>query len=176
MLVVGAVEVRRSASGASYPGRVRFRLIPARTAVDLELFVAEVVEPGSTVVTDGLKEYGVVTLHGCTHSVQIAGRGGLAKDDVLTQFHLAASNLKTWLAGTHHGAESKKHLQAYLNEYAYRFNRRGNVFAAFQRLLGIASHVRGPGYDQLYADEGEADGWRHPDPPGESPSASTSVA
>ena len=174
ILVVGAVEVRLNAkTGAHYPGRVRFRQIPARTAVDLELFVAETVEPGSIVVTDGLKEYGVVTLHGCKHSIQIAGRGGFTKDDVLKHFHLAASNLKAWLIGTHHGAPSKKHLQAYLNEFAYRFNRRGNVFAAFQRLLGIAAQVRGPEYEQLYADAGEPDGWAHPDPPGHPASAPT---
>ena len=177
MIVIGAVEVRLNAkTGAHYPGRLRFRLIPARTAVELELFVAEVVEPGSIVVTDGLKEYDVVTLHGFKRSIQIAGRAGLTKDDVLKHFHLAASNLKTWLAGTHHGAPSKKHLQAYLNEYAFRFNRRGDVFAAFQRLLGIASQVRGPEYDQLYADDGEPDGWLHPDPPGKPTSASTWVA
>lgn len=174
MLVIGAVEVRlNEKTGAHYPGRVRFRLIPARTAVELELFVSEVVEPGSIVVTDGLKEYGVVTLHGCRRSVQMAGRAGLTQDDVLQHFHLAASNLKAWLIGTHHGAPSKKHIQAYLNEFAFRFNRRGNVFAAFQRLLGIAAHVRGPEYDELYADEGEPDGWLHPDPPGKSPSATT---
>lgn len=177
MLVVGAVEVRLNAkTGAHYPGRVRFRQIPARTAVDLELFVAETVEPGSIVATDGLKEYGVVKLHGCKRSIQIAGRAGVKQEDVLRHFHLAASNLKAWLIGTHHGAPSKKHLQAYLNEFAYRFNRRGNVFAAFQRLLGIASQVRGPEYDQLYADAGELDGWAHPDPPGHPASASTWVA
>ena len=177
MLVIGAVEVRLNAkTGAHYPCRLRFRLIPARTAVELELFVAEVIEPGSIVVTDGLKEYGVVTLHGCKRSIQIAGRGGLTRDDVLKHFHLAASNLKAWLVGTHHGAPSKKHLQAYLNEYAFRFNRRGNVFATFQRLLGIAAQVRGPEYEQLYADDGEPDGWLHPDPPGKSTSASTWVA
>ena len=90
----------------------------------------------------------------------------MKRDEVLRHFHLVISNLKAWLAGTHHGAVSGKHMQAYLNEYVYRFNRRGNVFAGFQRLLGIASQVRGPEYDELYAEAGEPDGWEHPDPAG----------
>lgn len=165
ILVVGAVEVRLNENtGKHYPGRVRFRQIPSRSAVNLELFVAETVEPGSTLITDGLKEYR--SIPGYRHSAQIAGRGGFTKDDVTKHFHLAASNLKAWLMGTHHGAVSKKHIQAYLNEYAFRFNRRGNLYAAFQRVLGIGTNVRGPTYDEIYADDGEPGGWAHPNPLG----------
>lgn len=55
-----------------------------------------------------------------------------------------------WLMGTHHGAASHEHLQAYLNEFAFRFNRRGNPQAAFQTILGIAGGKRGPELAQLY--------------------------
>lgn len=81
-------------------------------------------------------------------------------------FHTVVSNRKACLAGTHHGAVSKKHLQAYLNEFVFRFNRRMNEQAAFQTILGVASRVRGPELDQLYVDQGGAGGWAHPDPPG----------
>ena len=54
----------------------------------------------------------------------------------------------------------------YLNEYSYRFNRRRNPQAAFQTILGLATRVRGPEYDELYADAGEAGGWEHPTGPG----------
>ena len=57
--------------------------------------------------------------------------------------HLVFSNLKTWLNGIHHGV-SAKHLQAYLNEFTFRFNRRFYPFNAFRSLLGIAGGVEAP--------------------------------
>ena len=110
---------------------------------------------------DGLSSYFDLPLAGFKRRVERAV-GGRSKDDVLKHYHLAVSNLKTYLAGTYHGAVSGKHVQAYLNEYCFRFNRRNNPHAAFQTLLGIASRVRGPEYDELYADEGEEGAWVHP--------------
>ena len=66
--------------------------------------------------------------------------------------HRVFGNLQTWLRGTHHGV-GHKHLQAYLNEFAFRFNRRRTPMAAFQTLLGLGT-LHGPTtYDQLYAVE-----------------------
>ena len=70
--------------------------------------------------------------------------------------HLVFSNLKTWLNGIHHGV-SAKHLQAYLNEFTFRFNRRFYPFNAFRSLLGIAGDATAPTYAQLYSGE-----WEHP--------------
>ena len=167
MIVVGAVEVRLNAkTGKHYPGRIRLRYLPSgRSKLALLGFVVEIIEKRSVVVTDGLSTYTDVPLVGYTRSIESTSQG-MKRDDVLRHFHLVISNLKAWLAGTHHGAVSGKHMQAYLNEYVYRFNRRGNVFAGFQRLLGIASKVHGPEYGQLYAEAGEPDGWEHPDPAG----------
>jgi hypothetical protein len=64
--------------------------------------------------------------------------------------------LKTWLTGVHHGV-SAKHLQAYLNEFTFRFNRRFYPFNAFRSLLGIAGEVAAPTFGALYSGE-----WRHP--------------
>ena len=64
--------------------------------------------------------------------------------------HLVFSNLKTWLRGIHHGV-SPQHLQAYLNEFTFRFNRRFYPFNAFRSLLGIAGDVTAPTYAELYA-------------------------
>ncbi len=58
-------------------------------------------------------------------------------EEFLPISHLVFSNLKTWLNGIHHGV-SAKHLQAYLNEFTFRFNRRFYPFNAFRSLLGIA--------------------------------------
>ena len=55
--------------------------------------------------------------------------------------HRAFGNLKSWLVGTHHGVDPK-HLQSYLDEYVFRFNRREHPMAAFSTLLGIASNEK----------------------------------
>jgi hypothetical protein len=61
---------------------------------------------------------------------------------------ISDSRLQTWLRGTHHGV-SGKHLQAYLDEFVFRFNRRRTPMAAFQSLLGLGSHERGTTYAEL---------------------------
>jgi len=55
--------------------------------------------------------------------------------------HVPVGNLRAWLAGTLHGAVRPQHLQAYLDEFAFRYNRRGNFQAAFQTLLGLVPKV-----------------------------------
>jgi hypothetical protein len=60
---------------------------------------------------------------------------------------------EAWLGGTHHGV-GHDHLQAYLVEFTFRFNRRRTPMAAFQTLLGLASGVHGPTtYEMLYGSE-----------------------
>jgi hypothetical protein len=81
------------------------------------------------------------------------GRGGRIPADRPPCF----SNLKAWLQGTHHGRVEPQHLQAYLNEFTFRFNRRFYPFNAFRSLLGIGTNGEGPTYDGLY--EGT---WKHP--------------
>ena len=61
-------------------------------------------------------------------------------------------HLKTWLAGTHHGV-GEQHLQHYLNEHVFRFNRRRAPMAAFQSLLGFASQHEPTTYNMLYDGE-----------------------
>lgn len=77
-------------------------------------------------------------------------------DAHLPMIHIAFSNLKTWLLGTHHGV-SHQHLQAYLNEFVFRFNRRFYPMTAFNSVLGLASHASAPTYETLYSGE-----WTHP--------------
>jgi len=69
--------------------------------------------------------------------------------------HLVVSNMNTQLAGTHHGV-SAKHLQAYLNEYQFRFNRRFYPFNAFRSLLGIARDAASPILENLCSGD-----WQH---------------
>jgi len=62
--------------------------------------------------------------------------------------------LKTWLLGTHHGRIEPQHLQAYLNEYVFRFNRRFYPMTAFNSALGLAARSVSPTYAQLYSASG----------------------
>ena len=154
-LVVGAVEVRewtspKTGKVSTYPGRVRFRHIDNAIQPVLVDFTLETVEGGSTVVTDGFEAYHILPQFGYSHEVESTARG-MKQDAVLRHYHLAVSNLKTWLKGTFHGAVEGKHLQGYLNEFAFRHNRRRNLFAAFQTLMGIAGKVKGPTQEALYA-------------------------
>jgi hypothetical protein len=73
-------------------------------------------------------------------------------EEFMPIIHLVFSNLKTWLLGIHHGV-SPQHLQAYLNEFTFRFNRRYCPFNAFRSLLGIAGDVTAPSYAEFYAGE-----------------------
>ena len=85
---------------------------------------------------------------------EVAAPGALRDAQVAEIFlpiiHLVFSNLKTWLRGIHHGV-SPQHLQAYLNEFTFRFNRSFYPFNAFRSLLGIAGDVTAPTYAELYA-------------------------
>lgn len=143
VLVVGAVEVRDEA-----PGRIRLRCIEQADALNLHKFIRETVEEDSTLVTDGWRGYN--GLYGYRQVREVEGEGRHA-DDVLSCFHMAISNMKAWLKGTHHGRVEREHLQSYLEEFSFRFNRRGNLGAAFQRLLGLSSKIGTVTYDDIYA-------------------------
>lgn len=154
-LVVGAVEVRawanpKTGKTSTYPGRVRFRSIDHAIQPVLVDFALETVEGGTMVVTDGFEAYPILTQFGYLHEVESTARG-IEKDAVLCHYHLVVANLKTWIKGTFHGAIEGKHLQGYLNEFAFRHNRRHNLFAAFRTMLGIAGRVKGPTQEALYA-------------------------
>lgn len=55
-------------------------------------------------------------------------------DEKLRWVHILISNAKAFIAGTYHGLD-KGHLQVYLNEFCYRFNRRAWQPQLFGRLL-----------------------------------------
>lgn len=135
-LVAGAVEVRGRASG-----RVRLHVVPDSSAVSLSSFVKRNVEPGTIVITDGWQGYAPLSGMGYRHRSKTQGRRERALV-ILPRIHQVFGNLKTWLRGTHHGVEAK-HLQAYLDEFVFRLNRRRTPMAAFQSLLGLTG-AHGP--------------------------------
>jgi len=129
-LVLIATEVCGTAIG-----RIRLLVIPNSTAETLIESVESLVECGSNVVTDGLGIYNGLKDHGFDHTVSRTtpevGR------NLLPKAHRVASLLKRWLLGTHQGAVSSEHLQQYLDEFVFRFNRRASRSRGllFYRLL-----------------------------------------
>ena len=112
--------------------------------------------PGSLIVTDDWSGYASLRTRGYDHHAIAECGDPEVAEQFLPVSHLVFSNLKTWLSGIHHGV-SEKHLQAYLNEYTFRFNRRFYPFNAFRSLLGIAGDATAPTYAELYSGE-----WQHP--------------
>lgn len=105
-------------------GRIRMRRILDASALSLESFMLESVAPGSVVHTDGWRGYSGTTAKGYVHEVTIIKRSKQTASELLPRVHLVCSLLKRWLMGTHQGAVSHKHLDYYLDEFTFRFNRR----------------------------------------------------
>jgi transposase-like protein len=146
-LVVGAVEVRGKAAG-----RVQLQVVPDASARSLTGFVKRTIAPGTLILTDGWPAYASLADVGYRHRPRTQGPPERAAK-FLPHIHRVFGNLKTWLRGTHHGV-GHDHLQAYLDEFTFRFNRRRIPMAAFQTLLGLASGVHRPTtYDMLYRSE-----------------------
>jgi transposase-like protein len=143
--VIGAIEVR----GGKSPGRIRLYQLPQPLSVHVLEFLKQNVDLGATVRTDASHLYDRVVDSGFNHDI-VSVAHGARQEEVLPTLHLAFANLKAWLQGTFHGAVRKEHLQAYLDEFTFRFNRRGNLQAAFQRVLGIGTTVQGPTHAGLY--------------------------
>ncbi len=127
-IVVVAVEEKGSGIG-----RIRFRQIPNGSAPNLNRFLLESVEPGSVIHTDGWKGYRKVGSIGFKHEVTVLKGRKEAASELLPRVHLVISLLKRWLMGTHQGSVSHKHLDYYLDEFTFRFNRpksmnRGKLF------------------------------------------------
>ena len=125
-------------------GRIRMRCIPDATSGSLLSFLQDAIEPGSTVVTDGWSGYAGLSSHGYKHEVKVLrGKNKDAAIRILPRVHRAVSLLKRWLLGTHQGAVSTEHLDYYLDEFTFRFNRRTSKSRGklFYRLVQQAVQV-----------------------------------
>ena len=148
ILIVGAVEVQDGGAG---PGRIRLKEIPDYSAASLHAFLAAHLAPGATAKTDGFSSYaGAPSVHHDPHVV-----GKMAAHIVLPWVHRVFSNLKVWALGVYHGLR-RKHLQSYLDEFVFRFNRRRTRHAAFRSLLGIGAGHAPLSYKLLISPEANA--------------------
>ena len=152
LIVVAAEEVGRGI------GRIRMKRIPDASSQSLHTFVGESIEPGSIVHTDGWEGYSGVEMKGYVHEITVLRKRKESASDLLPRVHRAVSLLKRWLMGTHQGAVSHEHLDYYLDEFTFRFNRRTSRYRGklFYRLIQQAvvmepepykqmvRHIRGP--------------------------------
>jgi len=122
-------------------GRIRLRRVDDLTKVSLHGFIREAIEPGSTVRTDGLSAY--EGLADYLHDPRVRGPDRRQASVLLPRVHRVASLLKRWLLGTHQGAVGHAHLDYYLDEFTFRFNRRRSASRGklFYRLTQQAVQV-----------------------------------
>jgi transposase-like protein len=105
-------------------GRVRLAVAEAPNTNELVEFACQVVEPGSTIRTDGARVFRKLATMGYAHDYVTVYNSADPAHELLPGVHIVSSLLKRWIAGTHHQRVSDKHLPYYLDEYTFRFNRR----------------------------------------------------
>ncbi len=121
-IVVVALEVH-SPKGF---GRVRMRRIPDVSGKSLVPFVCDVAEKGSEILTDGWSGYNELSKYGYKHKRVVLSNTGDPAHISMPGVHRVAALVKRWLLSTHQGSVSQKHLEYYLDEYTFRFNRRAS--------------------------------------------------
>ena len=132
-------------------GRIRMRRILDASADSLIPFIENSIEPGSTVHTDGWLGY--LPLEGKEYRHEITYLKGNSKtaSELMPRVHRVVALLKRWLLGTHQGGVSIEHLDAYLDEFTFRFNRRRSKSRGklFYRLAQQAVAAAPVPYDQI---------------------------
>lgn len=133
-------------------GRIRMARISNASAASLRQFIRGAVEPGSVVHTDGWEGYSGLEKDGYRHEVTVLrGRGKDAAVELLPRVHRVAGLLKRWLLGTHQGSVRGNHLDYYLDEFTFRFNRRKSRSRGklFYRLVEQALNVEPSPYHSM---------------------------
>ena len=113
------------------------RRIPNASADVLSEFVLDNVARGSEVRTDAWNGYNHIGRYRFSHVITNLAESGDPAHVAMPEVHRVASLLKRWLLGTHQGAVSHDHLDYYLDEFTFRFNRRRSRHRGllFYRLL-----------------------------------------
>lgn len=138
-------------------GRIRMRRLPSLSADAIADFVREAIAPGGTVLTSR-KECADLSVPGYRMDRPPSSRGRKTVPMRLARVLRVESLFKRWILGTHQGAVSPAHLDHYLDEYVFRFNRRtsrhrGKLFyRCIEQAMqvepapykALVKHVRGP--------------------------------
>ncbi|MCZ8515171.1 IS1595 family transposase [Paenibacillus filicis] len=114
------------------PKYLKMQVIPDVKGTTLVDFAQKYIEEGATIASDRYRSYKALAKEGFQH---VAKKYDLAENpDHLKWLHTVISNAKAFIGGTFHGLDPK-HLQAYLDEFCYRFNRREFKSELFNRLV-----------------------------------------
>ena len=134
-------------------GRCRLKVLSSADTETLRSFLLANVAPGSVLLTDGFSPYARAVGADYTHKVAVISGSGKKAHDLLPGVHRVMALLKRWLLGTHQGSVEVDHLQAYLDEFAFRFNRRGSKARGmlFYRLLQQSVETGPRSFRELFA-------------------------
>ena len=139
-LVAGAIERR----GTGF-GRARLQIIPDASSASLADFIRTYVSPGATLITDGWPPYPpAAAAAGVSIEVHNIKASGQPAHLSLPGVHLLFSLSKRVLEGTYQGSVQPEHLQAYLDEFVFRFNRRNSHTRGLLFFRLLESAVAGP--------------------------------
>ena len=119
-------------------GRVRFKIISESSGEELFSFIEDNIEHGSKIITDGWTGYSSLSQsNNYEHEMKIISGSGKEAHELLPHVHMVDSLVKRWINGTHQGKVSTKHLAYYLDEFAFRFNRKLSTYRGklFYRLI-----------------------------------------
>src|SRR5665213_304941 len=149
LIIVGAVEVRdRTSGGPQKPkrigakyldtlsGRIRLAMIHSNHAVNIHAFIKANIKPGTTLLSDGHPSY--LGLADYRHDPRVVGKA--AGHVILPWIHRVFSLLQRWALGTYHGLR-RRHIDTYLNEFVFRYNRRFYRHVSFETILGLAANA-----------------------------------
>lgn len=147
ILVIGAIEIvdhttkkpqQPKRLGAKYldtmSGRCRLAAIPSNEAQHIHAFIRANISPGTTLVSDGHASYSGLADY--RHDPRVVG--SMAAHVPLRWIHRLFALLKRWSLGTYHGLR-REHIDSYLNEFVFRYNRRFYRHVSFETVLGLAA-------------------------------------
>ena len=131
-------------------GRCRMSIIDDGSADSIHPFITENIETGSTLITDGWNGYRGIENKGFARKIHVQ-KNEDDTDKLLPHIHTISSLLKRWMLGTHQGRVEQKHLQSYLDEYVFRYNRRKSAERGllFYRLMESATRTKAITYYEL---------------------------
>jgi transposase-like protein len=133
-------------------GRVRFKIISEASQENLLPFIYEHIEEGSTIITDGWTGYAPLSKNEkYVHKVKVISGSGKEAHELLPHVHMVDSLVKRWINGTRQGKISPKYLEYYLDEFAFRFNRKLSTYRGklFYRLMQQAVNTSPTTFNEL---------------------------
>jgi len=154
-IVIIAVEIKEPKGF----GRARMKQIDSAAASSLLPFIIDNVAKGSEIRTDCWRGYSEVEKNGYIHKKVNLSESGDPAHVSMPGVHRIAALLKRWLLGTHQGSVSSKHLDYFLDEYTFIFNRRNSKARGmlFYRLIQQAVQIQAVTYDELAMDRTDQD-------------------